>query len=213
MQDGELKEIGESFNGTNMRPYNFPIEGNFDKLYLRHELVFFFYSKLVVDFRYNCVWKFPKFKKHIKDLMDEEWELQKQMVIQRNDLIDKNEFNDNYDVFFDSRREDSLARIEQGKKILNRLTLNIDTEKKIPIEEIKKIPFTTFLEFNSGGFCRCPFHLEKTPSMKYYEDKNKVHCFGCNKSYDIIDYIMLRENLDFIGSVKFLSKWQGTYNN
>ena len=28
-----------------------------------------------------------------------------------------------------------------------------------------------------NGMCRCPFHDDRTPSMKLYEDH--YHCFGC----------------------------------
>lgn len=32
------------------------------------------------------------------------------------------------------------------------------------------------LQVKHGGMCRCPFHNDKTPSMKV--DK-RFHCFGC----------------------------------
>ena len=35
---------------------------------------------------------------------------------------------------------------------------------------------------NRSGFCSCPFHNEKTPSMKIY-DKG-VKCFGCGEGGD-----------------------------
>ena len=38
----------------------------------------------------------------------------------------------------------------------------------------------------SHGMCLCPFHNEKTPSMKLYE-KN-FHCFGCGEHGDMIDF-------------------------
>lgn len=43
------------------------------------------------------------------------------------------------------------------------------------------------LEVNRSGMCCCPFHSEKTASMKLYEKDNKFHCFGCGKSGDGID--------------------------
>ena len=35
------------------------------------------------------------------------------------------------------------------------------------------------------GFVRCPFHQDKTPSMKV--DSRRVHCFGCGWSGDSLD--------------------------
>jgi len=45
----------------------------------------------------------------------------------------------------------------------------------------------------------CPFHQDKTPSMRVYTDTNTVFCFSgnCNhgnKVIDVIDFIMLKEN-------------------
>ena len=37
-------------------------------------------------------------------------------------------------------------------------------------------------EVKRGDMCRCPFHEERTPSMKLYDDH--FHCFGCGKSGD-----------------------------
>lgn len=36
----------------------------------------------------------------------------------------------------------------------------------------------------------CPFHNEKTPSFIFNAKTNKYHCFGCNKSVDIVDAFM-----------------------
>ena len=43
------------------------------------------------------------------------------------------------------------------------------------------------LEVNKSGFCLCPFHAEKTPSMKIYDDGFK--CFGCGEGGDIIKFV------------------------
>ena len=40
------------------------------------------------------------------------------------------------------------------------------------------------LQVKHGGMCRCPFHNDKTPSMKV--DK-RFHCFGCPVSYTHLD--------------------------
>lgn len=37
-----------------------------------------------------------------------------------------------------------------------------------------------------NGMCRCPFHDDKTPSMKV---DRRFHCFGCGADGDVIDFV------------------------
>ena len=41
------------------------------------------------------------------------------------------------------------------------------------------------IHISRGSMARCPFHPDKTPSMKLYEDH--FYCFGCGASGDVID--------------------------
>ena len=41
------------------------------------------------------------------------------------------------------------------------------------------------LQVDRKGFCKCPFHADKNPSMK--TDK-RYHCFGCNADGDVIAF-------------------------
>ena len=43
--------------------------------------------------------------------------------------------------------------------------------------------------------CINPEHTDTNASMKYYDD-NKVYCFGCGASFDLIDCISILEHLD-----------------
>lgn len=45
------------------------------------------------------------------------------------------------------------------------------------------------IHINSRGFAKCPFHKEKTASMKIYEGDRGYYCFGCRKSGDIITFV------------------------
>ena len=40
-----------------------------------------------------------------------------------------------------------------------------------------------------GAMC-CPFHREKTPSFKIYQNGKKFHCFGCGVDGDVISFAM-----------------------
>lgn len=41
----------------------------------------------------------------------------------------------------------------------------------------------------------CPFHSEKTPSFTVYPKTQRFHCFGCQASGSLIDFLMARENI------------------
>ena len=41
------------------------------------------------------------------------------------------------------------------------------------------------IEKRGKTMCSCPFHADKKPSMKLYDDH--YHCFGCNAHGDVID--------------------------
>lgn len=48
---------------------------------------------------------------------------------------------------------------------------------------------------NRSGFICCPFHEEKTASMKIYQDS--YYCFGCGAHGDIFDFVGKMENITF----------------
>ena len=43
----------------------------------------------------------------------------------------------------------------------------------------------------------CPFHEDKSPSMKFYPKKNLFLCFGCGARGSPIDFVMKIENCTF----------------
>ncbi len=50
----------------------------------------------------------------------------------------------------------------------------------------------------------CPFHEERTPSFRINDAKGVYHCFGCDASGDIIDFVRAAERLSFIEAVRWL---------
>ena len=58
------------------------------------------------------------------------------------------------------------------------------------------------IEINRAGFCRCPFHTEKTASMKIYAQS--FYCFGCGAGGDVIDFVRLYERCDFKTAFRML---------
>ncbi len=43
--------------------------------------------------------------------------------------------------------------------------------------------------FNRADMCKCPFHQDKTPSMKVKPTDKKYFCFGCGERGDAIDFV------------------------
>lgn len=59
------------------------------------------------------------------------------------------------------------------------------------------------LEPDRRGWCRCPFHGEKTPSFHLY--RQRYHCFGCGASGDVVDLVAGLLNLKPLEAVKELN--------
>jgi len=51
----------------------------------------------------------------------------------------------------------------------------------------------------------CPFHSEKTPSFTVFPDTESFYCFGCQAGGDVITFIRMIENLDYVEAVRRLA--------
>lgn len=61
------------------------------------------------------------------------------------------------------------------------------------------------IDVNRQGFACCPFHTEKTPSMKVYDGDRGFHCFGCGQNGSVIDFVMMYFKLNFAEAQKKLN--------
>src|SRR3990167_9271773 len=52
-----------------------------------------------------------------------------------------------------------------------------------------------YVPISPRGFAKCPFHSEKTASLKVYKDH--WYCFGCNEYGDTISFLIKIHNLTF----------------
>ena len=59
------------------------------------------------------------------------------------------------------------------------------------------------LEVNCGNMVCCPFHNDRTPSMKLNEDY--FYCFGCGASGDVIDLVARLFSLSSYDAAKKLA--------
>lgn len=70
-------------------------------------------------------------------------------------------------------------------------------------QRAKAHPVTNLIQFEKGkalAFC----HTDKTPSLTYYAKKNLATCFVCNKRFDPIDVLMLRDGYTFHDAIRAL---------
>lgn len=79
------------------------------------------------------------------------------------------------------KRVDDM-RIDAVQTIKDRLTMR---------EVLERYGYTA----DRKGFICCPFHNEKTPSMKIY--KKDYHCFGCQENGDVITFVQKLFGLSF----------------
>jgi predicted P-loop ATPase len=54
------------------------------------------------------------------------------------------------------------------------------------------------------GSAICPFHAEKSPSFRAYDD-GRFHCFGCGAHGDVLDFVQQKYGLGFRESVDWLT--------
>lgn len=61
------------------------------------------------------------------------------------------------------------------------------------------------LSLGRRGAMRCPFHREKTPSFKIYDNGKKYHCFGCGEDGDVISFTMKYYNINYAQAITRLA--------
>ena len=59
---------------------------------------------------------------------------------------------------------------------------------------------------NRSGFCKCPFHSERSASFKAYPGQRGYYCFGCNQSGSVIDFVMKFFGMSFVDAIKKINE-------
>ncbi len=54
---------------------------------------------------------------------------------------------------------------------------------------VRQVMEQSGIVFNHSHMCKCPFHQDKTPSMRVKPADKKYFCFGCGESGDAIDFV------------------------
>ena len=67
------------------------------------------------------------------------------------------------------------------------------------------VEFTYSPELMDTVQLRCPFHgQDNKPSARYYRDSQSVFCWVCRERWDVIGFIMNKENLPFISALFYI---------
>jgi len=69
-----------------------------------------------------------------------------------------------------------------GKEVMNMSSIFEAVRSQVPVRAAAK---RYGLEVNDSSMARCPFHNDRTPSVKLYADH--FYCFGCGKYGDVVD--------------------------
>jgi len=80
-----------------------------------------------------------------------------------------------------------------------------EIKERAPVPQMLESMGRTLRQVGNGRWtCLCPAHEEKTPSCSVKPDR--WYCFGCQKSGDVIDLVMLSRGMDFMEAVRELAE-------
>jgi hypothetical protein len=100
--------------------------------------------------------------------------------------------------------EKRLAIRKDLKEIVNReKAMRGEGLNQAEIDRAKEHPFDNLIEFKHKS-AMCPHHEGQTPALRWYPEKNTVHCFACNKTWDTIQWVREMEGCTFHEAVRRL---------
>jgi DNA primase len=67
-------------------------------------------------------------------------------------------------------------------------------------------PLAELRRSGSGFLATCPWHQDRRPSLTVNPERNRVHCFVCNRGADPIDWLQDRQGLSFLEAVEELAR-------
>lgn len=79
-----------------------------------------------------------------------------------------------------------------------------ETRNRVTMQEV-----AAFYGFqpNRSGFICCPFHREKTASLKIYQGSRGWHCFGCGAGGSVIDFVAKMHGVTPLDAVKTINEY------
>lgn len=53
---------------------------------------------------------------------------------------------------------------------------------------------------------RCPVHEDRTPSARYYHEQQKIHCFTCGRTWDVVGLVAAMRSCSHEAAMDFLDE-------
>lgn len=97
-----------------------------------------------------------------------------------------------------------MNRLAEVKRAIKYFQIKREDINNNRLESAKKVPIPQFIKFDREDNACCIFHNERTPSMHYYEKNNKVKCFGCGKTADVIDVVQEINKCSLVDALKII---------
>lgn len=91
-------------------------------------------------------------------------------------------------------------RSQHFNRVFNMVNSN---NAEIIKERIRMTDVISFYGFhpNRSGYICCPFHQEKTPSLKIYPGGQGWYCYGCGAGGSVIDFVMKLFHVNFSAAI------------
>ncbi|MEI6528917.1 MAG: DNA primase [Candidatus Falkowbacteria bacterium] len=83
-----------------------------------------------------------------------------------------------------------------------------EIKSKLDIVEVIR-EYTPVKAVGANFQALCPFHNEKSPSFVISPDKQIWHCFGCGRGGDVFAFVMEKESLGFMETLRLLAPKAG----
>jgi DNA primase len=85
-----------------------------------------------------------------------------------------------------------------------------ELKDEIPIDEVLA-DYGYDVEFgwtSSGRYISvaCPYHDDSNASASIDTEANRLHCFACDQSWDVIDVVMQEEGVEFNEAIQMLEE-------
>lgn len=96
-----------------------------------------------------------------------------------------------------------ISKISRELDMLDKPT-NADQITDEMIARAKEYPIEKLIDFDRTGKALAFCHADKTPSLSWWKKGNKATCFPCDKRFDPIDILMIRDGFTFHEAVKRL---------
>ena len=91
-----------------------------------------------------------------------------------------------------------MGMAEQSTRNTNEVVLIMDYASEIKsMVSMPEMMEQYGFRLNKAGFCKCPFHSERSASFKAYSGNRGFYCFGCGAHGSVIDFVMLYFGLSF----------------